>query len=102
MNQMREKSSIREPTTAPMTEPTMTPARGNWGDDDYDSPLIADEDMMEDEGDEGNSEIVVGVFVGEVVRVEDGDDEEVEGKADAEVGVAIAEKIKTDQMTTPL
>jgi hypothetical protein len=94
MNQMRAKSSIREPTTAPRTEPTMTPAR--WESDDDDSPLIAVEDMMEDEGDEGNGERVVGVVAGKVVRVEDGDDDEVEGSADAEVGVAMVEKVRTD------
>jgi hypothetical protein len=101
MNQMRPKRSIREPTTAPRTEPTMTPARWEWDDD---SPLIADEDVVEDEGDEGNGERVVGVVAGEVVRVEDGDDDdddgddedEVEGSADAEVGVAIVEKDRTD------
>jgi hypothetical protein len=47
MNQMREKSGIREPTTAPRTEPTRTQAQWEWDDDDDDSPLIADEDMME-------------------------------------------------------
>jgi hypothetical protein len=98
MNQMRAKRSIREPTTAPRTEPTMTPARWEWDDD---SPLTADEVKMEDEGDEGNGERVVGV-VAEVVRVEDGDgdddddNDEVEGSADAEVGVAIVEKESTD------
>ena len=56
---MRARSSTREPTTAPRTEPTMAPARCEWDDDE--SPLIADEDMMEDEGDEGNGESVVGV-----------------------------------------
>jgi hypothetical protein len=99
MNQMRAKSNIREPTTAPRTEPTMTPARWEW---DADSPLIADEDVMEDEGDEGSGERVVGVVAGEVVRVEDGDDDdddddEVEGSAeDVEVGVARVEKDRTD------
>jgi hypothetical protein len=72
----------------------MTPARWEWDDDD--SPLIADEDMMEDEGDERNGKSVVGVVAGEVVRVEDGDDEEVEGSADTEVGVAIMERVRTD------
>jgi hypothetical protein len=67
MDQMRSKSSIREPTTALRTEPTMTPARWEWDDDD--SPLIVDEDMMDDEGDERNGESVVGVVAGEVVRV---------------------------------
>jgi hypothetical protein len=33
---------------------------------------------------------------GEVVRVEDGNDDEVEGSADAEVGVAMVEKVRTD------
>jgi hypothetical protein len=96
MNQMRAKRSIREPTTAPRTEPTMTPARWEWDDD---SPLIADEVMIEDEGDEGSEERVVGVVAGEVVRVEDRDDDgdEVEGSAeDTEVGVAIVEKDGTD------
>jgi hypothetical protein len=102
MNQMRAKSSNREPTTAPRTEPAMTPARWEWDDDD--SPLIGEVDLIEDEGDEGNEERVVGAVAGEVVRVEDGDDnddddeddDEVEGSADAEVGVAIVEKDKTD------
>ena len=72
----------------------MTPAR--W-ECDADSPLIADEDVMEDEGDEGSGERVVGVVAGEVVRVEDGDDDsEMEGSADAEVGVVIVEKDRTD------
>jgi hypothetical protein len=68
MNQMRVKSSIKEvrgPITAPRTEPTMTPAWWEWNDDD--STLIADEDMMEDEGNEGNGESVVGL-VGVEVR----------------------------------
>jgi hypothetical protein len=51
MNQMRAKSNakscIREPITAPRTEPTRTPAQWEWDDDDGDSPLFADEDMME-------------------------------------------------------
>jgi hypothetical protein len=93
MNQMRAKRSIREPTTAPRTEPTMIPARWEWDDD---SPLMTDEVVMEDEGDEGNGERVVGVVACEVVRVEDGDDDEVEGSADAEVDVAIVEKDRTD------
>jgi hypothetical protein len=94
MNQMRAKRSIRDPTTAPRIEPTMTPARWEWDDD---SPLIADEVVMEDEGDEGGGERVVDVVAGEVVRVENGDDkDEVEGSADAEVGVAIVEKVRTD------
>jgi hypothetical protein len=74
--------------------------------------LIADEDMVGYEGDEGNGKGVVGVVAGKVVKVEDGDDDEVEGSAtDAEV-VAIAEKVRADpevvcrvvidQMTTPL
>ena len=81
----------------------MTPARWEWDDD---SPLMADEVKMEDEGDEGNGERVVVVLAGEVVRVEDGDDDdddddgddddEVEGSADAEVGVAIVEEDGTD------
>jgi hypothetical protein len=73
----------------------MTLARWEWDDDD--SSLVADEDMMGDEGDEGNGESVVGEVAGEVVRVEDGDDDdELEGSADAEVGVEIVEKIRTD------
>jgi hypothetical protein len=95
MNQIRAKSKIREPTTAPRTEPTMTPARWEW--DEFDSPVIADEDVIEDEGDEGTGESVAGVVAGEVVRAEEGDDEEeVESSADAEVGVAIVEKDRTD------
>jgi hypothetical protein len=75
--------NIREPTTVPRTEPTMTPAPWEWDDDD--SLLIVDEDMMEDKADEGNGESVVGVVVGEIMRVEDDDDDdEVEGSADAE------------------
>jgi hypothetical protein len=97
MNQMRAKSIIRELSSAPRTEPTMTPAW--WGWDDDDSLLIVGENMMEDEGDGGNGESVVGVVAGEVVRVEDGDDHddnEVEGSTDAEVGVAMLEKVRTD------
>jgi hypothetical protein len=74
--------------------------------------LIADEDMVGDEGDEGNGKGVVGVVAGKVVEVEDGNDDEEEGSArDAEV-VAIAEKVSadpevvdrvvTDQMTIQL
>jgi hypothetical protein len=73
MNQTKEKSSFGEPTTGPRSVSAMTPARWQW--DDGDSPLIADEDMMKDERDEGNGESVVGVVVGKVVRVEDGDDD---------------------------
>jgi hypothetical protein len=72
--------------------------------------MVADEDMMGDEGDEGNGEGVVGVVAGKVVKVEDGDDDEVEGSAtDAEV-VAIAKvradpevvcRVVIDQMTAP-
>jgi hypothetical protein len=51
---------------------------------------------MEDEVDEGNEESVVSVVAGEVVRVEDSDDDVVEGSADVEVGVAIVEKVMTD------
>jgi hypothetical protein len=65
----------------------MTPARWEWDDDD--SPLITDENSMEDRADEGNGERVVGVVAGKVVKLEDGDDDEVEGSADREVGVAI-------------
>jgi hypothetical protein len=86
MNQMRRKRSIKEPTTAPRTEPTMTPARLEWDDDD--KPWVADEDITEDEGD---GERVAG----EVVEIEDGDDDEVEGSADAEVGVAVVVKVRT-------
>jgi hypothetical protein len=84
--------NIREPTTVPRTGPTKTPAP--WECDDDDSLLIVDEDMMEDKADEGNGESVVGVVVGEIVRVDD-DDDEVEGSADAEVGVAMVEKVRT-------
>jgi len=45
----------------------MTAARWGW-DDNY-SPLIVDEVMMEDEGDEGNGGSVVGVVAGKVLRV---------------------------------
>jgi hypothetical protein len=76
----------------------MIPARWEWEDDD--SPLIDEEVMMEDEGDEGGEERVVGAVAGEVVWVEGGDDgddnDDVEGSADAEVGVAIVEKDRTD------
>jgi hypothetical protein len=37
-----------------------------------------------------------GCDCGEVVRVEDGNDDEVEGSADAEAGVAMVEKVRTD------
>ena len=69
MNQMRVKSSIKEvrgPTTALRTEPTMAPAWWEWNDDD--STLIADEDMMGDEGDEGDGESVVCLVAGVEVR----------------------------------
>jgi hypothetical protein len=92
MIQMRAKSSIREPITAPRTEPTMTPAQLEWDDDD-DSPLIAVEDMMEHEEHEGNGKGILG----EVVRVEDGgddddEDDEVESSAYAEVGAVIVDE----------
>src|SRR6266576_2876750 len=48
MNQMKARSSIRYPTTVPRTGPTVTPARWEWDNDDL--PLIADKDMMGDEG----------------------------------------------------
>jgi hypothetical protein len=70
---------VREPSTAPGTEPTIL-ASARWERDDDDSPLIADEDIMEGEGDEGNGKSVVGMVVGEVMRVKDGN--EVEGSAD--------------------
>jgi hypothetical protein len=76
-----------EKTAAPRTEPTIASTAGV--DDDDGSPWIADEDMMEDEGDEWNGESVVGVVMSEIVRIEDGDDGDVEGSADAEVAVAI-------------
>jgi hypothetical protein len=102
MNQMRAKSSRSEPITDPRTEPTMTPA---WWACDDDSPLIADEDKMECETDEGNEEGVVGeveggevveVEVKEVIKAEDGDDDVVVGSADAGVGVAMVETVMTD------
>jgi hypothetical protein len=58
--------------------------------------MVTDEDMMGDEGDEGNGEGVVGAVAGKVVKVKDGDDDEVEGSAtDAEV-VTIAKKVRAD------
>ena len=59
---------------------------------------MADEVTTEDDRDDGDGECVVGVVACEVVRVEDGDDDndEVEGSADAEVDVAIVEKDRTD------
>jgi hypothetical protein len=94
MNQMRAKSSSSEPITDPRTEPTITPAR--WALDD--SPLMADEDRIEDETDEGDREGVVGEVVGrEVVKVEDDDGDEVvvvvEGSTEEEVGVARVEEV---------
>lgn len=54
--------------------------------------------MTEDEGDEGGGGCVVGLVAGDVVRVEDGDDDDVEvgGSADAEVDVAMVVKDRTD------
>ena len=97
MNQIRAKSSSREPTTDPRTEPTMTPACLEWDD----SPWIADEDKVEVETDEGSEEGVVGEVVRrEVVEIEDcdedGDGDVVGGSTDEEVGVAMAEVDMTD------
>lgn len=72
---------VKEPSTAPRKEPTIL-ASARWERDDDDSPLIADEDFMEDGGDEGNGKSVVGMVVGEVMRVEDGDEPEDEAEAD--------------------
>ena len=44
----------------------MAPAWWEWNDDD--SKLIADENMMENEGDEGDGESVVGLVAGVEVR----------------------------------
>ena len=44
----------------------------------------------------GTGKSVVGEVASEVVRVEDGDYDEVEGSADAEVAVTIVEKVRTD------
>jgi formylmethanofuran dehydrogenase subunit C len=69
--------------------------------------LIADEDKMEDETDEGDREGVVGDVAGRevvemeedvvvvVVEMEEGD-VVVEGSADTEVGVAMVEKDMID------
>jgi hypothetical protein len=89
---MRTKSSRIEPTTAPRTDPAMTPAWWAW-DDDW--PRIGegvDDDETEDKAEEGNREGgVETVEGGGVERVEDGDGDVVKGGAETEVGVAKVE-----------
>lgn len=53
---------------------------------------------MEDEGDEGDGGRVVGLVAGDVVKVEDGDEDDMDvgGSADAEGGVAMVGEDRED------